>query len=73
LKVAIFIDASYIQKRHSTERGTLSIVNASGGSPGTFLNEAILNEALAVLVCVTMAFGLIASKMCIEHFRHPAA
>jgi hypothetical protein len=49
--------------------GLLFAVNLSCGSPGTFLSEAILNGAVAVIVSVTMAFRLIAPKMCIEHFR----
>jgi hypothetical protein len=49
--------------------GLLFAVNLSSGSPGTFLSEAILNGAVAVIVSVTMAFRLIAPKMCIAHFR----
>jgi hypothetical protein len=42
--------------------GLLFAVNLASGIPATFLNEAILNGAVAVIVSVTIAFGLIAPK-----------
>lgn len=49
--------------------GLVSAVNANTSAPDQFLMTAILNGTNALIISIIMAFGLIAPKMCIEHFR----